>query len=35
MPDSGLAEGSEVISTLGECLPRILGYFECTEYVSC
>ena len=28
MPDTGLAERSEVISTLGECLPRILGGFR-------
>ena len=31
MSDAGLAKRSEVISTLGECLPRILGDFECTE----
>ena len=33
MPDAGLAERSEVISTLGECLPGILGDFECTEVI--
>ena len=33
MPDAGLAERSEVISTLGECLPKILGDFECTEII--
>ena len=33
MPDAGLAERSEVISTLGECHARILGDFECTEVI--
>ena len=33
MPDTGLAERSEAISTLGECPPRILGDFECTEVI--
>ena len=33
MPDAGLAERSEVISTLRECLPGILGDFECTEFI--
>ena len=33
MPDAGLAERPEVISTLGKCLPRILGDFECTEVI--
>ena len=34
MPDAGLGERLEVISTLGECLLRILGDFECTEVIS-
>ena len=33
MPDAGLAERSEAISTLGECPPRILEDFECTEVI--
>ena len=33
MPDAGLTERSEVISTLGECIPRILGDFEYTEVI--
>ena len=33
MPDAGLSERLEVISTLGECLPRILGDFKCTEVI--
>ena len=33
MPDAGLAERIEVISTLGECLSRIFGDFECTEVI--
>ena len=33
MPDAGLAGRSEVISTLGECHPRLLADFECTEVI--
>ena len=33
MPDAGLAERLEVVSTLRECLPRILVDFECTEVI--
>ena len=31
MPNAGIAERSEVISTLGECLPKILWEFEYTK----
>ena len=33
MPDAGLAERSEVISTLREGLLRVLRDFECTEVI--
>ena len=33
MPEAGLSERFEVISTLGECLPRTLGDFKCTEVI--